>query len=100
MPQFQRCGFGRFLIDFSYLLSKQENLIGTPEKPLSNLGKISYLSYWRYIIYEYVNKLLNESENKNLKLSAESISKATGLNVNDIASTLQWCNVYKKVDNE
>jgi GNAT superfamily N-acetyltransferase len=41
LPPYQRKGYGSFLIDFSYALSKKEgNFAGTPERPLSDLGNV------------------------------------------------------------
>jgi len=84
MPQYQRQGYGRFLIDFSYLLSRKEGGTGTPEKPLSDLGLVSYTAYWRSVLLEYFSEHL---DTKNISL--RDISSATGLCPHDIASTLQ-----------
>ncbi len=52
-PQYQKCGYGTFIISLSYELSKREHKVGSPEKPLSDLGKISYRSYWRYMLMKF-----------------------------------------------
>ncbi|XP_019865415.1 histone acetyltransferase KAT6A isoform X2 [Aethina tumida] len=93
MPQYQRQGFGRFLIEFSYLLSKEEGQPGTPEKPLSDLGKVSYHAYWKSVVLEYFHK--HRSETESIKLT--DISKETGMYCQDISLALQLLNFIKYI---
>ena len=40
---YQRKGYGKLLIAFSYELSKMEQVVGSPEKPLSDLVVIDFV---------------------------------------------------------
>ncbi|KAF1612865.1 UNVERIFIED_CONTAM: Histone acetyltransferase KAT6B, partial [Eudyptes robustus] len=86
-PAYQNAGIGRFLIDFSYLLSRQESMLGTPERPLSELGRIAYESYWRTAIFEFLYKRKKRGPVETLSLM--EISRGTGISNHDVVDTLK-----------
>ncbi|KAK8806459.1 hypothetical protein WA588_003028 [Blastocystis sp. NMH] len=88
MPFVQRSGYGKFLISFSYELSKRENKVGSPEKPLSDLGRISYRSYWTYAI-------MKTFRDTHCTCSLKDISTRTSMKVDDIVSTLDTLGLLK-----
>lgn len=67
MPPFQKKGYGKLLIAFSYELSKLEGLVASPEKPLSDFGKLSYRSYWSWILLEILKNARGSVSIKNLR---------------------------------
>uniref|UniRef100_A0A4W3I1Z2 Histone acetyltransferase n=1 Tax=Callorhinchus milii TaxID=7868 RepID=A0A4W3I1Z2_CALMI len=89
MPQYMRQGFGKMLIDFSYLLSKVEEKVGSPERPLSDLGLISYRSYWKEVLLRYLHNFQGK------EISIKEISQETAVNPVDIVSTLQALQMLK-----
>lgn len=89
MPQFMRQGYGKMLIDFSYLLSKVEEKVGSPERPLSDLGLISYRSYWKEVLLRYLHNFQGK------EISIKEISQETAVNPVDIVSTLQSLQMLK-----
>uniref|UniRef100_A0A672Q0Q0 Histone acetyltransferase n=1 Tax=Sinocyclocheilus grahami TaxID=75366 RepID=A0A672Q0Q0_SINGR len=89
MPQYMRQGYGKMLIDFSYLLSKVEERVGSPERPLSDLGLISYRSYWKEVLLRYMYNF------KGKEISIKEISQETAVNSVDIVSTLQSLQMLK-----
>lgn len=89
LPPYQRFGYGKVLIDFSYNLSKIEGKTGSPEKPLSDLGLISYRSYWSEILIE----LLVESGKPDTTI--EELSAQTAFTSADIMHTLQAHNMIR-----
>ena len=76
----------------SYELTKRENTTGSPEKPLSDLGKISYRSYWAYVILSYLQKTQQTTKQN---LSIQDIARHTGIRNEDILSTLHSLNLIK-----
>lgn len=82
LPAYQKRGYGKFLISFSYELSKIEGKIGTPERPLSDLGLVSYRGYWTRTLLS----ILKEREDS---ISIKELSDLTMIKPDDIISTLQ-----------
>ncbi|GAA5851137.1 hypothetical protein JCM3766R1_006580 [Sporobolomyces carnicolor] len=85
LPVRQRKGWGNLLIDFSYLLSKKEARAGTPERPLSDLGLLSYRNYWTLTLFQYFDSLGDDHGDLNFK----AISKATSMTKDDIYFVLR-----------
>ncbi|KAL8947692.1 MAG: hypothetical protein Q9222_006060, partial [Ikaeria aurantiellina] len=82
LPTHQRKGYGNLLISFSYLLTRVEGKTGSPEKPLSDMGLVSYRNYWRLVLsYE----LLKQKE----PLSTVDLSERTGMTADDIIAALE-----------
>ena len=82
LPFHQRKGYGKFIITFSYELSKKEQKVGTPERPLSDLGRESYLAWW---IQEIINFI---REHKDDPFSISDITKETFIREEDVLWTL------------
>ena len=82
LPIHQRKGYGNLLIDFSYLLTRVERKTGSPEKPLSDMGLVSYRNYWRLVL----SYLLIEQKNP---LSIADMSDRTGMTADDIVAALE-----------
>jgi histone acetyltransferase SAS3 len=103
LPIHQRKGYGHLLIDFSYLLTRVENKHGSPEKPLSDMGLVSYRNYWRLVICRYLLAItVNQRDGCNLEdkasgvpasqtvgLSIQQISDDTGMTADDVVSALE-----------
>ncbi|KAJ1554980.1 Histone acetyltransferase [Cladochytrium tenue] len=88
LPQHQRMGYGKMLIAFSYELSKIERKTGSPEKPLSDLGLLSYRSFWADTILEKLYDHRGE-------VTVAELSEMTSFTVDDIMHTLQALDLIK-----
>lgn len=93
-PQFQKSGYGKFIISLSYELTKREGITGSPEKPLSDLGKVSYRSYWTHVLMNLLSE--HDTTGDTMEdISIEGISFRTGIRTEDIISTLQSLQMIK-----
>ncbi|SCW03361.1 LAFE_0G08724g1_1 [Lachancea fermentati] len=88
LPQYQRHGYGRLLIEFSYELSKKEGKVGSPEKPLSDLGLLSYRAYWA----DTLIKLLMNHGNE---ITIDEISSLTSMTTTDILHTAKALSILR-----
>ncbi|EDO18862.1 hypothetical protein Kpol_1023p31 [Vanderwaltozyma polyspora DSM 70294] len=87
LPPYQRRRLGTILMEFSYKLSRSENVISGPETPLSPFGLISYIKFWaRIIAYELFDGELSALG----KISVTDISLVTGFRLSDIIMTLNY----------
>ena len=91
LPPHQRKGYGRFIISLSYEISKREGKTGSPEKPLSDLGKLSYRAFWSC---KLLSMLLDACQTGKRPGIAE-LSKESGIQIEDIISTLQHLGLIK-----
>lgn len=101
LPIYQRKGYGQFLMEFSYLLSRKESKLGTPEKPLSDLGLLTYRTYWKIKCAEVLLTLRDNAksesgpENKGAfqQLTLNDIAKLTGMIPTDVVFGLEQLQV-------
>lgn len=84
LPCHQQKGYGKLLISISYELSKIEKKVGSPEKPISDLGKVSYMSYWTSTLVELLT-----SQPVSGELTVDQISRKTCMTTVDIIETLK-----------
>ena len=92
LPIYQRKGYGFFLISFSYLLSQRENRLGSPEKPLSDLGLLSYRSYWKTALAAALIDILD----RGINISIQELGKKTGMTDDDVVSGLEGLDALVK----
>ncbi|PWN20721.1 acyl-CoA N-acyltransferase [Microstroma glucosiphilum] len=77
-PPFQKKGFGTLMIELSYYLSAKAAIVGTPERPLSELGFKGYVSFWSAVVLRALALAFNEEDGSvNSKLLANAAASPT-----------------------
>ena len=90
LPPYQKKGYGRTLISLSYELAKREKMCGTPEHPLSDLGKIAFLSFWKDAIIRLLYKERSQIH------TVKDIIIRTGIMEYDVMKTLEALDFLEK----
>ncbi|KAJ1362321.1 K(lysine) acetyltransferase [Parelaphostrongylus tenuis] len=85
-----RQGYGSFLIQLSYELSRREGVNGSPEKPLSDLGLMSYRHFWAYMIVDHLMTLMDMSW-----IRITHLANVLGMQIDDVIVTLKWLQLYE-----
>lgn len=91
MPFCQKSGYGKLLIEMSYALSMIEGKPGGPERPLSDLGHRTYVSFWTRRV---VRVLLDLQESQET-ISILRIKDLTGMMEADILYILENQNILR-----
>jgi len=89
-PPWQKRGLGQKLMAVSYELSKREGRFGGPEKPLSELGRRSYIHFWSGTIARYI---IDAPAKKTITVKA--ISDDTYIITDDIITALKEMQVLQ-----
>lgn len=94
LPPYQKKGYGRLLISLGYEIAKRRRRSGGPERPLSDLGKLAFSSYWRETIVD-----LLKVHGKEI-MSIDDIERVTSIQQSDIIETLKRISCVTKVKGE
>ncbi|EUC46617.1 hypothetical protein COCMIDRAFT_35729 [Bipolaris oryzae ATCC 44560] len=90
-PPWQKQGLGQLLMGASYEMSRREERLGGPEKPLSDLGRIAYNHYWSQTL---ARTLLSCPSKKTL--TVQELREKTYIVPEDIIATLQLMDVLEQ----
>ncbi|KAF7457051.1 histone lysine acetyltransferase MYST-B [Cryptosporidium felis] len=109
LPCYQRKGYGKLLVDLSYKLSLREGKWGHPERPLSDLGRAIYNSWWikrlsGYILdtYEQNKALGNSGSGPPAELTevgkfVDEVVRVTGIRREDVARVLEENGILRNI---
>ena len=92
LPHQQRRGFGNFLIDLSYALAGIEGRIGSAERPLSELGQLSFYPYWMRRLLPVLRRMHPQKTSVVLT----DLARETGIIADDIVETMKHYELIKE----
>ncbi|KAK2952293.1 putative Histone acetyltransferase KAT8 [Blattamonas nauphoetae] len=92
LPPYQRKGYGYFLTSACYALSRFDQIVKTPERPLSDLGIITFLPFWQREVLQVL------SRHEDLKFSLKELAEEAFLTPPDVILALRSMNMIQ-IDN-
>ncbi|KAL6707835.1 SAS complex subunit [Coniothyrium glycines] len=90
-PPWQKQGLGQILMGASYEMSRRDERLGGPEKPLSDLGRIAYTHYWSATLARAILALPAKKT-----LSVNDLVEATYIVADDTIATLKAMDVLEQ----
>ncbi|CAN9432344.1 unnamed protein product [Alternaria alternata] len=90
-PPWQKQGLGQILMGASYEMSRREDRLGGPEKPLSDLGRIAYIHYWS----QTLARTILTCPSKKI-VTVQDLREKTYIVPEDIIATLQTMDVLEQ----
>jgi GNAT superfamily N-acetyltransferase len=96
-PPWQRKGLGALLMGVSYAIARREEILGGPEKPISDLGMKGYKRYWGAEIARWLLEV-KESDKKKSRgmVDVLACSKETWIAPEDCLMILREMGVMEK----
>ncbi|KAF4624742.1 hypothetical protein G7Y89_g13426 [Cudoniella acicularis] len=96
-PPWQRKGLGAILMGVSYEISRREEIMGGPEKPISDLGKKGYKRFWGAEIARWLLSVKETDRKKGRGMvDVERISRETWIAPEDCLGVLREMGVVEK----
>lgn len=96
-PPWQRKGLGSILIGVSYEISRREEILGGPEKPISELGQRGYRRYWGAEIARWLLEAKETDRKKGRGMvDVERVSRGTWIAGEDCLGVLREMGVVER----
>jgi histone acetyltransferase MYST1 len=94
LPHHQRRGFGSFLIDLSYEMARLEGRKGSAERPLSELGRLSFYPYWMRRILPVLRQAVKDPNRSGLTIA--DLATGSGIVPDDVVEVLKHYDLLKE----
>lgn len=96
-PPWQRKSLGTLLMGISYAISRREQILGGPEKPISDLGKKGYQRYWGSEIARWLLSVKESDKKKGRGMvTVGDVSQGTWIVAEDCLVVLREMGVVEK----